>query len=115
MVYRKVLKEAKTMELEKEVAVAINKPKRMRNIINNEIGNTKPTMDNIEIKYGSLLLLVGWDKVPLYCGHFWPIVQAQMIDEDDCGAIGGMKIGRGNRSTRRKVGIKFICDRLGNC
>jgi hypothetical protein len=26
----------------------------------------------------------------------------QMIDDDDCGAIGGMKIGRGNRSTRRK-------------
>jgi hypothetical protein len=25
-----------------------------------------------------------------------------MIDEDDCGAIGGVKIGRGNRSTRRK-------------
>jgi hypothetical protein len=25
-----------------------------------------------------------------------------MIDEGDCGAIGGMKIGRGNRSTRRK-------------
>jgi hypothetical protein len=28
--------------------------------------------------------------------------ELQMIDEDDCGAIGGMKIGRGNRSTRRK-------------
>jgi hypothetical protein len=25
-----------------------------------------------------------------------------MIDDGDCGAIGGMKIGRGNRSTRRK-------------
>jgi hypothetical protein len=25
-----------------------------------------------------------------------------MIDEGDCGAIGGMKIGRGNRSTGRK-------------
>jgi hypothetical protein len=28
--------------------------------------------------------------------------QHQMIDDGDCGAIGGMKIGRGNRSTRRK-------------
>jgi hypothetical protein len=31
--------------------------------------------------------------------------QLQMIDDDDdddCGAIGGMKIGRGNPSTRRK-------------
>jgi hypothetical protein len=52
-VYRKVLKEAKRMELEKLVASAINKPKRMWNIINNEIGNTKNLMDNIEIKYGS--------------------------------------------------------------
>jgi hypothetical protein len=25
-----------------------------------------------------------------------------MIDEGDCGEIGGMKIGRGNRSTLRK-------------
>jgi hypothetical protein len=25
-----------------------------------------------------------------------------MIDESDCGATGGMKIGKGNRSTRRK-------------
>jgi hypothetical protein len=31
-----------------------------------------------------------------------PLYKPQMIDEDDCGAIGGMKIGRGNRSTRRK-------------
>jgi hypothetical protein len=30
------------------------------------------------------------------------LYQPQMIDDDDCGAIGGMKIGRGNRSTRRK-------------
>jgi hypothetical protein len=26
---------------------------------------------------------VGWDSVPRYCGHFWPIVQPLMIDEDD--------------------------------
>jgi hypothetical protein len=28
--------------------------------------------------------------------------QHQMIDDDDCGAVGGMKIGRGNQSTRGK-------------
>jgi hypothetical protein len=32
-----------------------------------------------------------------------------MIDEDDCGAIGGMKIGRGNRSTRRKPAPAPLC------
>jgi hypothetical protein len=30
------------------------------------------------------------------------LYKPQMIDEGDCGTIGGMKIGRGNRSTRRK-------------
>jgi hypothetical protein len=30
------------------------------------------------------------------------LYKPQMIDEDDYGAIDGMKIGRGNRSTRRK-------------
>jgi hypothetical protein len=30
------------------------------------------------------------------------LYKSQMIDKGDCGAIGGMKIGRGNRSTRRK-------------
>jgi hypothetical protein len=30
------------------------------------------------------------------------LYQPQMIDDGDCGTIGGMKIGRGNRSTRRK-------------
>jgi hypothetical protein len=30
------------------------------------------------------------------------LYKPQMIDEGDCGAIGGMKIGRGNQSTWRK-------------
>jgi hypothetical protein len=32
-----------------------------------------------------------------------------MIGEGDCGAIGGMKIGRGNRSTRRKTAPEPLC------
>jgi hypothetical protein len=32
-----------------------------------------------------------------------------MIDDGDCGAIGGMKIGRGNRSTRRKPASMPLC------
>jgi hypothetical protein len=35
----------------------------------------------------------------VYCGHYW--YQPQMIGDGDCGEIGGMKIGRENRSTRR--------------
>jgi hypothetical protein len=32
-----------------------------------------------------------------------------MIDEDDCGAIGGMKIGRGDRSTWREPAPATLC------
>jgi hypothetical protein len=56
-----------------------------------------------------IIIIGGVGLVPRYCGHFWPIVQPQMIHEDDCGAIGGMKIGRGNRSTRRKPAPAPVC------
>jgi hypothetical protein len=32
-----------------------------------------------------------------------------MIGEGDCGEIGGMKIGKGNRSTRRKPASAPLC------
>jgi hypothetical protein len=31
-----------------------------------------------------------------------PLYQLRMIDDGDYGAVGGMRIGKGNRSTRRK-------------
>jgi hypothetical protein len=37
------------------------------------------------------------------------LYKPQMIDEGDCGATGGMKIGRGNRSTRRKPAPASLC------
>jgi hypothetical protein len=33
------------------------------------------------------------------------LYQPQMIDDGDCGTTGGMKIGRGNRSTLRKPAL----------
>jgi hypothetical protein len=55
---------------------------------------------------------MGWEYIPFFNGlRLSPLGTAatsgllykpQMIDEGDCGAIGGMKIGRGNRSTRKK-------------
>jgi hypothetical protein len=51
----------------------------------------------------------GGTYVTRYYGHFWPIVLPQMINEGDCGAIGGMKVGRGNRSTRRKPAPAPFC------
>jgi hypothetical protein len=44
-------------------------------------------------------LLVGWDYVPCTAATSGVLYQPQMIGEGDCGAIGGMEIGRGNRST----------------
>jgi hypothetical protein len=32
-----------------------------------------------------------------------------MIDDDECGVVGGMRIGRGNRSTRRKPAPVPLC------
>jgi hypothetical protein len=37
------------------------------------------------------------------------LYKPQMIDDGDCGAIGGMKIGRGNRSTRKKPALGPLC------
>jgi hypothetical protein len=37
----------------------------------------------------------------------WPIVPA--MDDEECGAVGGMRIGRGNRSTRRKLALVPLC------
>jgi hypothetical protein len=37
------------------------------------------------------------------------LYQPQMIDDGECVAIGGMKIGKGNRSTRRKPTPALLC------
>jgi hypothetical protein len=37
------------------------------------------------------------------------LYQPQMIDDGDCEAIGGIKIGRGNWSTRRKPATAPLC------
>jgi hypothetical protein len=37
------------------------------------------------------------------------LYQPRMIGDGDCGEIGGMKIGRGNRSTRRKPSPAPLC------
>jgi hypothetical protein len=42
-----------------------------------------------------------------HVGHFWPIVPAQ--GDCDGGEFGGIKIGRGNRSTWRKSAPAPIC------
>jgi hypothetical protein len=49
----------------------------------------------VNLKMYHFFLFVLWDFE--YCGHYWPIVPAP-DDREIC----GMKIGRGNGSTRKK-------------
>jgi hypothetical protein len=50
-----------------------------------------------------IFYLVGWDLSPLGTAATNGLLyQSQMIDDGDCGAIGRMKIGKGNLSTQRK-------------
>jgi hypothetical protein len=42
-----------------------------------------------------------------HVSHFWPVVPAP--GDCDDGEFGGMKIGRGNRSTRRKFAPAPLC------
>jgi hypothetical protein len=51
----------------------------------------------------------GGTKSTRYCGTSGLLHNPQMIDEGDRGAIGGMKIGRGNRSTSRKPASAPLC------
>jgi hypothetical protein len=37
------------------------------------------------------------------------LYQPRMIDDDDYGVVGGMRIGKGNRSTRRKPAPVPLC------
>jgi hypothetical protein len=51
---------------------------------------------------------MGWDWVHLVRRPLIGLLyQPRMIDE--CGAVGGMRIGRGNRSTRRKAAPVPLC------
>jgi hypothetical protein len=53
---------------------------------------------------------VGWDWVHLVRRPLIGLLyQHRMIDDDECGAVGGMRIGRGNRSTRRKPAPVPLC------
>jgi hypothetical protein len=61
------------------------------------------------ISYIFFFLGVGWDWVHLLCRPLTGLLyQPRMID-DECGAVGGIRIGKGNRSTRRKPAQVPLC------
>jgi hypothetical protein len=59
----------------------------------------------------SVFLLMGWDSAHLVVRSLFGLLyQPPMIDDDDdCAATGGMRIGRGNRSTPRKPALVSLC------
>jgi hypothetical protein len=58
----------------------------------------------VKVKTRIFLFLMGWDWVHLVLRPLFDLLyQPQIIDDDDeCGAVCGMRIGRGNQSTWRK-------------
>jgi hypothetical protein len=53
---------------------------------------------------------VEWDWVHLLSRPLLGLLyQSQMLDDDECGAVGGMRIGRGNRSIQRKPAPVPFC------
>jgi hypothetical protein len=66
----------------------------------------------VNVLFNFLIILKGVRQSPLGTAVATGLLyQPQMIenDGDDCGAIGGMKISRGNRSTRRKPAPALLC------
>jgi hypothetical protein len=60
--------------------------------------------------YLLLLSSVGWDWSPLVTAAITGLLyQPRIINDGDCGPIGGIKFGRGSRSTRRTPALVPLC------
>jgi hypothetical protein len=57
---------------------------------------------NFPIFFFVNFLGVGWDWVHLVCRPLTGLLYQPRIDDDECGAVSGMRIGRGNQNTRIK-------------
>jgi hypothetical protein len=58
-----------------------------------------------------LVYLSGWSRTESTVTEatYWLFYQPWLVDGDDCTAVGGMNVGRGNRSTRRKPDPISLC------
>jgi hypothetical protein len=61
-----------------------------------------PAPQHLRLNYFTVITLSGVSQSLGTVATTGLLYQLQMIDDGDCGAIGGMKIGRGKQSTRRK-------------
>jgi hypothetical protein len=64
---------------------------------------------NIILKVFFKFLGIRWDWVHLVRRPLTGLLYQHRIIDDECGAVGGMRIGRGNRSTRRKPAPVPLC------
>jgi hypothetical protein len=55
------------------------------------------------------IFLMGWDWVHLVLRPLFGLLYQHRMIGDDCGPVDGMRIGRGNRSTRRKPAPVPLC------
>jgi hypothetical protein len=63
----------------------------------------------ITLSLYAFFFLVGWDWVHLVLRPLLGLLYQPQVINDDCGASGGMPIGRGNRSTRRTPAQEPVC------
>jgi hypothetical protein len=56
-----------------------------------------------------IIFLMWWDWVRLVLRPYFGLLYQRQMINDDCGAIGGMLIGRGNQSTLRKPAPVPLC------
>jgi hypothetical protein len=67
-------------------------------------------LDSVVTTFFLFLFLVGVRLSPLGTVDTTGLShQSQIIDNGDCGAVGGMKIGRGNQNTQRKPALAPLC------
>jgi hypothetical protein len=68
-----------------------------------------PIYSGPKVSYLFFFLGVGWEWVHLVRRPIFGLLYQPRIIDDECGVVGGMKIGRGNRSTRRKPTPVSLC------
>jgi hypothetical protein len=72
------------------------------------------TFNKIQLIYRFIyFFLVSWGGVRLSplgtSATNWPIVPARMIDDDECGAVGGINVGRRSRNSWKQPAPVSLC------
>jgi hypothetical protein len=63
----------------------------------------------LDLNFNIILFLMWWDWADLVLRPLFGLLYQPQMIHDDCGAMGGMRIGWGNRSTGRKTAPVPLC------